>query len=337
MSEALYERYKDALRRGHVAAMRGRHAEALEAYSEAARIAPDRTLPLTGIAGVLLKLGKRTEALSTFDAALDRAPGDEMALRGRADLLVATGDRIAAAETLDRLAIVLDTAGRLPDAADAARRALELAESRSRRATVRTLITRLRESSPDPEAIEALTRASAVLERGMAGGRTEVAGAPTTVAAASTEGDGDADGRRPDPPAATPEPEPPPPAAPPFDPIQAIGAVEEAALGDDPGRTRTLALTAADGHRAAGHASTAIDACYMALAGSPADPGLHLTLAELYLDQGWRVLAADKLHLLHRLATLEEDHETIERIRVLAGGRLPDEPGLAALAAAPGA
>ena len=62
MSEALYERYKDALRRGHVAAMRGRSAEALEAYGEAARIAPDRALPLTGIASVLLRLGKRQEA-----------------------------------------------------------------------------------------------------------------------------------------------------------------------------------------------------------------------------------------------------------------------------------
>ena len=37
MSDALYERYKDALRRGHVAALRGRLDEALAAYREAAR------------------------------------------------------------------------------------------------------------------------------------------------------------------------------------------------------------------------------------------------------------------------------------------------------------
>ena len=35
MTEALYERYKDALRRGHVAAQRGRLEEALDAYGEA--------------------------------------------------------------------------------------------------------------------------------------------------------------------------------------------------------------------------------------------------------------------------------------------------------------
>ena len=44
-SEALYERYKDALRRGHVASQRGRSRTALTAYAEAASIAPDRRHP----------------------------------------------------------------------------------------------------------------------------------------------------------------------------------------------------------------------------------------------------------------------------------------------------
>ena len=44
-SSSLYERYKDALRRGHVAALRGRNDAAIEAYQEAASIAPDRALP----------------------------------------------------------------------------------------------------------------------------------------------------------------------------------------------------------------------------------------------------------------------------------------------------
>ena len=43
MTEALYERYKEALRRGHVAAQRGRLDEALDAYGEAGRVA--RTVP----------------------------------------------------------------------------------------------------------------------------------------------------------------------------------------------------------------------------------------------------------------------------------------------------
>jgi len=40
MTEALYERYKEALRRGHVASLRGRPEAALAAYVEAATIAP---------------------------------------------------------------------------------------------------------------------------------------------------------------------------------------------------------------------------------------------------------------------------------------------------------
>ena len=43
--EALYERYKSALRVGHVAAVRGRHEAAVAAYAEAATLAPDRPLP----------------------------------------------------------------------------------------------------------------------------------------------------------------------------------------------------------------------------------------------------------------------------------------------------
>ena len=48
---SLYERYKDALRRGHVAALRGRNEAAIDAYGEAASIAPDRALPHAASAG----------------------------------------------------------------------------------------------------------------------------------------------------------------------------------------------------------------------------------------------------------------------------------------------
>ncbi|MGH2476344.1 MAG: tetratricopeptide repeat protein, partial [Candidatus Limnocylindrales bacterium] len=104
MTESLYERYKDALRRGHVAAQRSRSDLALDAYGEAARLAPDRALPFIGIGSILTKLDRTDEALAAYDAALERAPSDETALRARAELLTASGDRVAAAETLDRLA-----------------------------------------------------------------------------------------------------------------------------------------------------------------------------------------------------------------------------------------
>lgn len=333
MSEALYERYKDALRRGHVAALRGRHAEALEAYSEAARIAPDRALPLVGIAGVLVRLGKRQEALATYDAALERAPQDEAALRGRADLLALIGDRARAAETFDRLASVLEAAGRLPEAVEAAGRALELAESRGRRTALRESAARLRDAADAPGASDVLPRAEALLERGAAGtGSSAAAGGPGTPGPETRDDPstlGADDGATGDEELAIDPLGPPPP---PFDPVLAIRAVEEAALRGDAVATRELALTAVAGHRAAGQPSTAIEACYMALALSPADPNLHLALAELYLDQGWRGLAADKLVLLGRLAELTDDAPTTERVRTLAAARSADDPRLAALA-----
>lgn len=295
MSEALFERYKDALRRGHVASQRGRFDEALDAYSDAARVAPDRALPLVGIGLVLTRLGKSTEALSAFDLALDRSPTDETALRGRIDMLLAIGDRVRAAETLDRLVPVLESAGRRADAIDAAGRALDLAESRGRREALQTMVDRF---AADPVAAAA---AGAALDRA----RTMLAGP------------------------IGPEPEPPPP---PFDAAAAMAAVEDAATSGDADATRTAALAAARGHRAAGQVHAAIDACYQALATNPADPTLHLALAELYVDRGWRTTAADKLVLLSRLVDLDDDPSIRERVCSIAT-RLPDDPRLEAICA----
>ncbi len=199
MTEALYERYKDALRRGHVAALRGRPEDALTAYGEAARLAPDRSLPLIGVGTVLATLGKHGEALTAFDAALERAPRDEAALRGRADALAAGGDAVAAAATLDELASVLDAADRPADAMDAARRALELAESRSRRATVRSMTEQLTAEPSDPTMAEALERALAVLEARVSSRR------PAAVTPTAPEPPGEAEAAQ-----AGPEPEPEP-------------------------------------------------------------------------------------------------------------------------------
>jgi thioredoxin-like negative regulator of GroEL len=77
----------------------------------------------------------------------------------------------------------------------------------------------------------------------------------------------------------------------------------------------------------------AIDACYLALAIAPADVDLHLLLAELYLERGWRAPAIDKLLLLARLASLAEDDDTRQRLCALAAEQLPGEPRLAELCA----
>lgn len=315
MSMALYERYKEALRRGHVAALRGHRAAAIEAYSEAASIAPDRALPLVGLGTVLAQLGKSSEALTAFDAALDRSPSDEGALRGRADVLLARGDRAMAADALDRLAGALEAAGRLADATDAARRALELAESRSRRRSVTALTDRLRAADGDPGAEAALSRALGVLEgRALASSDGLVAREPEAIPATEVA-------------PAVPQPESPPP--PPFDPAAATADVEASVEAGDAEATVVVALAAAAGHRAMGSHGAAIDACYLALGVRPTDPRLHLALAELYLDRGWRPLAVEKLLLLRALAALGGDGPTLERVAAIASTRLPDEARLA--------
>jgi tetratricopeptide (TPR) repeat protein len=161
---SLYERYKDALRRGHVAALRGRNDAAVDAYGEAAEIAPDRALPHVSIGGILVKMNRLEDAAAAYERAIALAPRDEGALRGLADVHVRTGHRTDAADALDRLADSLDAAGRLADATDAARRALELAESRSRRQHVEGLAGRLRAiSTGDDAAQRALDQALRIL------------------------------------------------------------------------------------------------------------------------------------------------------------------------------
>ena len=78
--EALYERYKSALRLGHVAAVRGRLDAAAAAYAEAVTLAPDRPLPHSSLGRVLLELGRTDDALAAFAEALRLAPRDETSL-----------------------------------------------------------------------------------------------------------------------------------------------------------------------------------------------------------------------------------------------------------------
>lgn len=296
MTDPRYEQYREALRLGHAATQRDRHDAAAAAYREAARLAPDRALPFVGLAGALAKLGRSDEAIAAYGAALDRAPDDEAALRGRADVLAAVGRRADAADMLDRLAAVMERDGRLADACDAAREALDLAEARGRRRQLESLVARLAASTPGDEAAAAIERARHVLDT-----------VPTVV-------------ERP------PDAPPPPP-----DPATLTLAVEEALEAGDLDEARRRALVAAAGHRGVGQLNAAMDACYQALAILPSDPEVHLLLAELYLDRGWRGPAADKLVLLGRLTELTDDGETRARLCELATARFPDDPRFTAV------
>ena len=164
MSEALYERYKDALRRGHVAALRGRHDVALDAYGEASRLAPDRALPYVGIAGVLTRLGHDTEA----PGRLRRGPGPGSRRRGRpARPGRPPGARPATASarprrwTASRPRSMVPAGSPTPPMRPGARwswpnRAVGAS-------TVRQLAERLRAESSDPAASEALASAMRLL------------------------------------------------------------------------------------------------------------------------------------------------------------------------------
>lgn len=296
MTDPRYEQYREALRLGHVATLRERHDAAAAAYREAARLAPDRALPYVGLGGALARLDRSDEAVAAYGAALDRAPNDETALRGRAELLAAMGRRADAADDLDRLAGVLEREDRLADACDAERRALELAEARGRRRQLADLVARLAATAAgDPAAAEALTRAQRVLDS-----------VPSVGAV-------------------------PPEAPRPPDPALLTLAVEAALEAGDLDEARRRALAAANGHRAVGHSNAAMDACYQALAIQPSDPEVHLLLAELYLDRGWRGPAADKLVLLGRLTRLTDDATTRARLCELASARFPDDPRFEAL------
>ena len=241
MSDALYERYKDALRRGHVAAQRGRFDEALAAYGEAGTIAPDRAMPHVGIGGVLARLGRTAEA----PGRLRRRARARTRRRGRPPrprrLLALAGDRGRAAETLDRL---VGRAGRRPAASamppTPAGVALELAESRSRRRGRRGRSpARLREAG-DTAAADALAAALGI--------------EPGSDSAA-----------------AAPEPK--------RDPRRAV--LSAAAVLTADGRRRSTAATPTGPRGAtwrpprrsarSGNLHAAIDACYQALAVAPAD------------------------------------------------------------------
>ena len=317
--EAIYERYKSALKRGHIAALHGRLDEALAAYTEAASIAPERSTPHTSAGSALMRAGRGADALGRYAAALALAPRDEAALLGRARALDQLGRRREAAEAFDVVAEVHALAGRPTEAVDAARRALELAEGRERRRTLQRLLDRLRGSELDEPARDALDKALGILDD-----VTVARGGAFSPAAEGSSG-GNADqpidtGEALEP---VTEPEPPAPAiraALDRDlPADADAEALERAVDDaiDQGRldgAREQILDAAAVHRGAGDIDAALDACYRGLSLSPDDVGLHLALVVLYRDQGWSDLASEKLGLLDRLATIDGNDDALARV-----------------------
>lgn len=424
MTDDLYERYKEALRIGHVAVLRGALDGAVEAYRAAAVIAPTRALPHTSLAGVLLRLGHLEEALVEYAAAVTRSPHDEGALLGQAEALTVAGQRVDAALDLDHVSEIQEAAGRLPEAADTLRRALELDDAPERMRRQRGLLREIRLSAGDAAAEQLLARALRLRDE-PAGNAPEFARSANASVeipsiAADAEGSFSADvpeqavaaGTAEAAPAAAPVPvevvleEPakeiewpkedraprragaPVPAAEPA-PVAAFaeraepglvleavpvavagqqdeppavgvmeGAFDTAVIGDalseierratgdellasaeaadqagDDGKLRSLLVRTARAYGREGRFEAGLDAMHRLLQRDPGNVDAHIELVELYVARGWNSLAAEKLVLLGRLAELDDDQETRQRLCAVASRAFPDDEHLATLCA----
>jgi hypothetical protein len=296
MTETLFERYKEALRAGHVAVVRGRLEEAVAAYREAIAIAPDRAVPHGALGGVYLRVGDPAAALEAYEAALAIAPDDDPAMLGRAQALVVLRRTADAAATYDRLATVRAEGDRPADAVEAARRALAIEPTDVRRARHADLVERLRE-----------TAGAAVAD-----GASLETGAADVVAA---------DAPRPtaEPGAASPAPRGP-------DPEVLVAAVEEAVARGDVEAAGAGALQAARAYRSRDQLMAAFDVCLLGIGARPADVQLHLLLADLSASRGWTGHAGDTYRNLLRLVELDGDVALAEVIRATAAEHLPGDP-----------
>ena len=445
MTDDLYERYKEALRIGHVAVLRGALEEALTSYRTAAGIAPSRALPHTSVGTALLRLGRVEEALVEYAAAVARAPHDEGALLGQAEALATAGQKTEAARVLDHVSEIQEAAGRLPEAADTLRRALELEEAPERVRRQRGLRRETRLSAGDQAAEQLLAKAlrirdepatpapeptrlavpapsvirpdfpiiapsGPILAPAVVEGSWRVedeirtpAVEPEPVAVEPAAGKAEAAAEaqpaaQAEPPAdAEPVAEAEPPAelvadavapaelgsipvaaeqpepvavfeAPseegtgvsdqiaasvvgvmehPFDaaalpgPVgesdhqptgdELLTAAEAADLAGDQKALRSLLVWTARAYAREGRFEAGLDAAHRLLQQGPSDVDAHLVLVELYVARNWNALAAEKLALLGRLADLDDDEETRQRLCAVASRAFPNDERLESL------
>jgi tetratricopeptide (TPR) repeat protein len=320
VSGPLFEQYREALRRGHMSTLAGNLDDALEAYREASRLVPERTLALASQGTVLHRLDRWPEAAEVFDAALRAAPDDEATLRARATARAERGMHSGAAADYERLAFVLDVAGRGPEAAEAARRANELGATPSRAALAQRLVAPGVAAPAAPEQ-DAATPQAPVVERPRIVPETDA-----EIARRSSEEDAAASWPALD----MPSPHEAPLEGPPPDTEELLAEAAASYEAGDVEAAGTAMLTAAAVHRAAGRLDAALDVCFQFLAIAPGDPRVHLAIANLQLDRGWTPLAREKIDLLVRLTSLTGDTQAEADVHGLAAERLRDEPAGAA-------
>ena len=357
MTSSLFDQYKAALRRGHVAALAGELDAALEAYLEAGRLVPERTLPIASQGTVLHRLDRWSEAADAFDRALKMSPDDEAALRARARARDERGLSSGAAADYERLAFVLDVAGKSPEAAEAARRAARLEPSAARDALADRLqiaATQPADLAPAPaprsfsdiqvseldHAAVGLADESAELEAAEDDADDDLLDEPQATQASlalaariaelgtqpkwvdmdgRTMGEGEG-GEWP----AIDLPNQPDELVegPRPDPETLLAVAADQLEAGDVQSARDLMLTAEMVHREEGRLDAALEVCLRLLAAAPGDPKVHLALANLQLDRGWTAVATEKLDLLVRLTALTGDTQAEADVHFLASERL---------------
>jgi hypothetical protein len=108
-------------------------------------------------------------------------------------------------------------------------------------------------------------------------------------------------------------------------------AAEAADLAGDEKALRSLLVWTARAYAREGRFDAGLDATHRLLQRSPGDVDAHLVLVELYLARNWNTLAAEKLVLLGRLAELNDDEETRQRLCAVASRAFPRDARLEVL------
>ena len=327
MSEPLFDQYKAALRRGHMSSLAGRLEEALEAYQEAARLVPERALPLASQGTVLHRLDRWPQAAEAFDAALRIVPDDETTLRARATAREDRGMKAGAAQDFERLAFVLDVGGRSSEAIDAAQRANVLEPSPARAG----LAERLLQAATRPAAEHDTAPADETGPANDVALADDIELPPPPRIVQETDAEVARHANLSDPaeswPALDmPSPAPPPIEGPPPDTEALMAEATELFEAGDTAAASEKMLIAIAVHRAASRLDAALDVCFQLLAISPGDPRVHLAIANLQLDRGWTPLAREKIDLLVRLTSLTGDTQAEADVHGLAAERLRDVP-----------
>jgi Tfp pilus assembly protein PilF len=112
-----------------------------------------------------------------------------------------------------------------------------------------------------------------------------------------------------------------------------LASAEAADQAGDDGKLRSLLVRTARAYGREGRFEAGLDAMHRLLQRDPGNIEAHLVLVDLYVARGWNSLAAEKLVLLGRLADLDDDQETRQRLCAVASRAFPDDQHLATLCA----